>query len=82
MPPPHKVDPLRYVVAVTRAARLLQSGTAINVMTEALEDARAVRAHPALIGALEKRIRRAAAIKLMLAQARIEAAGRMVDEDG
>ena len=81
MPPPHKVDPLAYVVAVTRAATLVQSGTELNVMSEALEHARAVHAHPGLIAALEKRIRRAAAIKLMLAQARIEVAGQPPEPD-
>ena len=81
MPLPHKVDPLKYVVAVTRAASLVQSGTDLNAMTEALEHAREVKAHPGLIAALETRIRRAAAIKLMLARARIDAAGRAQDRD-
>ena len=74
MPPPNKVDPLAYVAAVTRAAHLVQSGTDLDVMAEALERARAVRAHPDLVSALERRIRRGARIKLMLAQARIAAA--------
>ncbi len=81
VPPPHKVDPLAYVVAVTRAAALVQTGTDLKAMSEALERAREVQAHPGLIAALEKRIRRAAAIKLMLARARIEAAGPRAQPD-
>lgn len=74
MSQPNKVDPLAYVTAVTRAAHLVQSGTDLDAMAEALEHARAVRAHPDLISALERRIRSGARIKLMFAQARIEAA--------
>ena len=70
MSAPYKLDPLAYVTAVTRAARLLHSGTDPDAILAALERARAVAAHPTLIAALERRLRQTATIRSMAAQAR------------
>ena len=83
MPPVDGIDPLTYIATVSRARTLAQSGTELSEMSQGLECLRAVGGPPELIEALDQRILRGFTIKLMLVNARIEAAGRCeADEAG
>lgn len=81
MPPADGIDPLTYIATVSRARTLAQDGTDLSEMSEALDCLRAVGGPSELAEALDRRILRGFSIKLMLVNARIEAAGRCEAEE-